>query len=374
MIAGLLAVCGLVAWLHGAVEPAPSSPAPASHGAPMPGTASPAPTSVPTPQPAIPRLPPRPEAPELHGRDTVDPCTAGWEPAIPAGYETVTADGITVAWLPGQAETPGPYDVAVKATAVAYLVNGLLGEAAALSGTPRRDQLVVIVYPSRDSFTAMTHAPTWTGGLYDGAVHLPAKPSAEFGVLLSTLRHEVMHAQLHSAVGCMPSWFNEGFAMYFADTPQANQWVKMLRSPDDFDLTSLEAPPPDDMPTDRVRRAYAESLAMIVFLIEHSGEPGLRTAVRTLRALAHESPRMGMDLWDRLYPGTGHRAVLDALAHKVFGVTAASELDSLWKGAICCHGLRTVSEFGCRPAPLRPDETTWFDDTSSPHAVCHKTW
>jgi len=37
----------------------------------------------------------------------------------------------------------------------------------------------------------------------------------------------------------MPSWFNEGLAMYFAGTPPARQWVRMLRSPDAFDLASL---------------------------------------------------------------------------------------------------------------------------------------
>lgn len=377
MIVGLLVVCGLVAWLRGAIEPtrAPGSAARAP-GAPKtattPVTTS---TSTTTSQPAIPELPPPPETPELHGHDTVDPCTAGWEAAIPAGYETAVADGITVAWLPGQVVNPGPYDVAVKPTAVAYLVNGLLEEAAALSGTQRRDRLVVILYPSRDSFTAMTHSPAWADGLYDGgAVRLAVQSSADLGVSISTLRHEVMHAQLHTAVGCMPSWFNEGLAMYFAGTPPARQWVRMLRSPDAFDLRSLEAPALDAMPGDRAERAYAESLAMIVFLVEHSGERGLQAAVGTLRASARESPHAGLDLWDRLYPGMGHRDVLDALAHKIFGVPLGSELDSLWKGALCCHGLRAVSELGCRGAPLRPDKTAWLDQASSPRAACYTTW
>ncbi len=66
--------------------------------------------------------------------------------------------------------------------------------------------------------------------------------------------------------------------------------------------------------------------------------------------------------------------MLDALAHKIFGVPLGSELDSLWKGAICCHGLRAVSELGCRGAPLRPDKTAWLDQASSPRAACYTTW
>ena len=378
MIVGLLVVCVLVGWLRSATEPARSPGSTADDPEKLKSATRTATTATQPPMPAtpaIPELPPPPEAPELHDHDTVDPCTAGWEATAPAGFETVAADGITVAWLPGQIVNPGPYDVAVKPTAVAYLVNGLLEEAAALSGTQRRDRLVVIIYPSRDSLMAMTHAPAWADGLYDGgAVRLAAQPSGDLGVSISTLRHEVMHAQLHAAVGCMPSWFNEGLAMYFAGTPPARQWVRMLRSPDAFDLTSLEAPALDAMPGDRAERAYAESLAMIVFLVEHSGEGGLQTAVQTLRATARPSPHAGLDLWQRLYPSTGHREVLDALAHKIFGVPLGSELDGLWKGAICCHGLRAVSELGCRGAPLRPDKTAWLDQTSSPRAACYTTW
>lgn len=377
MVVGLLAVCVLIGWLHGAIEPAraPSSTTQAPRAATTSTTPGMTSARTTSPLPATPELPPPPEAPELHGHDTVDPCTAGWEATAPAGFETVAADGITVSWLPAPAANPGPYDVAVKPTAVAYLVNGLLEEAAALSGTQRRDRLVVIVYPSRDSFTAMTHAPAWAEGLYDGgAVRLPAQPGGDLGVSISTLRHEVMHAQLHTSVGCMPAWFNEGLAMYVAGTPPARQWVRMLRSPDAFDLASLETPALDAMPGDRAERAYAESLAMIVFLVEHAGEGGLPAAVQTLRAARRESPRAGLDLWERLYPGTGHREVLDALARKVFGVPLGSELDSVWKGAICCHGLRAVSELGCRGAPLRPDKTAWLDQTSSPRAACYTTW
>ena len=378
MIVGLLGVCVLVGWLRSATEPARSPGSAADDPGRLKTATRTATTATQPPMPAtpaIPELPSPPEAPELHGHDTVDPCTTAWEAAVPAGYETVAADGITVAWSPGQIVNPGPYDVAVRPTAVAYLVNGLLEEAAALSGTQRRDRLVVIMYPSRDTFTAMTHAPAWADGLYDGgAVRLAIQPCADLGVSIATLRHEVMHAQLHTAVGCMPSWFNEGLAMYFAGTPPARQWVRMLRSPDAFDLTSLEAPALDEMPGDRAERAYAESLAMIVFLVEHSGEAGLPAAVGTLRAVTRGSQRTGLDLWARLYPGTGHREVLDSLAHKIFGVPLGTELDGLWKGAICCHGLRAVSELGCRGGPLRPDKTAWLDQTSSPRAACYTTW
>lgn len=377
MIVGLVGVCVGLWLLRSALDPA-APPAPARHAGATPRPASSAAMPVPMPPPAVPELPPPPEAPPLRGHDTVDPCTAGWEPAIPPGYATVMADGITVAWSPGEPGEPvrqGPYDVAVQPTAIAYLVNGLLEEAAALTGTVRRDHLTVIVDPSKDSFIARTGAPPWSDGIYDGgAVRLAARPTAELGAQITTLRHELMHAQLHTTAGCMPSWFNEGMAMYFAGTAPIRAWLKMLRSPDTFDLTALQIPSLAAMPSDRAERAYAESLAMIVFVVARAGEPGLAAAVRTLRAAAREAPRAGLDLWERLYPGAGHREVLDTLAHKVFGIALGSDLEAIFRGAVCCHGLRSVNELGCRGAPLRPDKTSWLDQTSSPRATCSATW
>jgi hypothetical protein len=378
VIVGLLGI-GVVLWLlRGALDPEPPAASTVRASvATRSGSSAAMPTTpaMPASQPAVPELPPAPEPPPLRGHDTVDPCTAGWEPAIPAGYDTVIADGITVAWLPGELTNPGPYDVALKPTAIAYLVNGLLEEAAQLTGTPRRERLTVIVDPSRESFLARSGAPAWSDGVYDGgAVRLEARPSAELGVQLPTLRHELMHAQLHATVGCMPSWLNEGLAMYFAGPPPIRPWLGMLRSPDAFDLTALEVPSLAAMPDDRAERAYAQSLAMIVFIVERTGEPGVRAAVGALKTLSRESPRGGMDLWEHLYPGAGNGVVLDALAHKIFGVTPGSELARIFQGAICCHGLRAVNELGCRGAPLRPDKTSWLDQTSSPRAVCSATW
>jgi len=376
VVVGLVGVCVVLWLLRGALDPAPSPPATVHAGAASrSGSSTPTPPPASTPQPAAPELLPPPEPPPLRGHDAVDPCTAAWEPAIPAGYATVIADGITVAWLPGEPVSSGPYDVALQPTAVAYLVNGLLEEAAALTGTLRRERLTVIVDPSKDSFLAHTGAPAWSEGEYDGgAVRLAVRSSAELGVVIATLRHELMHAQLHTTVGCMPAWLNEGLAMYFAGTAPIRPWIKMLRSPDTFDLTALQIPSLAAMPADRADRAYAESLAMIVFLVERSGPPGIPAAVHALRAASREAPRAGLDLWERLYPGAGHHEVLSALAHKIFGVALGSELDDVFKGAVCCHGLRAVNELACRGTPLRPDRTSWLDQTTTPRAACSATW
>lgn len=370
MIAGFLVIGALLWFLRGALEsPAPPPPAVARDGAvatsPVP------PTSAPVPQPRTFAAPPV-ARPDLGGHDTVDPCTAASDPVIPTGYDTLTVRDITVAWSPDKVVTPGPRDIAPSPTAIAYLVDGLLEEAAAFTATSRRDPLTVVVYPSNGELATQVHAPAWADGAYDGgAVHVPVRPTGELGVSIATLRHELMHAQLHAAVGCMPAWFNEGIAMYFAGSPPVREWMKMLRSPEVFELGALQGSTFAAMTADRAGRAYAASLAMIVFLVEQSGEDGIRAAVRTLQA-ARERDRLA--LWDRLFPGVDHRAVLHALAHKIFGVGLGNELDALLRAAVCCYGLNAVRELGCRTAPLGPGRSVWLDQSGSRVAICNATW
>ncbi len=302
----------------------------------------------------------------------IDPCTELVEPAVPPGFEVYAAQGITIAWSPA-APAAGPSDIPVRPLALAHLVAGLLEEAAQLTGTPRRAELAVIVYPSRDDFHASGKAPAWAGGLYDGAVRLPPEPRADLGVAMSTLRHEVMHAQLHAAVGCMPVWFNEGAAMYFAGTAPVRDWLELLRASAPLELALLEAPSLDEHATARVDRVYAQSLAMMMLAAERFGGPGLGPAVLAMSDANRGSPRDGHALWSRLHPAIDHAAVLDSLSRRIFGVPPG-ELDATLEGPICCHGLQRATELACRAAAPRPGRAAWTDDTTSPRASCRARW
>jgi hypothetical protein len=370
---GLLGICVALWLLRGAIEPGPPAAAPRTNSTATRPVSS---TGLPASPPSLPAAPePAPaEVSVLQEHGAVEPCTPSAEPTIPQGYDTVVVDGITVAWLPSEAGAQGPYDDAFRPTAVAYVVRGLLTEAATLTGTPRRERLTLVVYPTRRDLAAQKGAPAGVDGFYDGgAVRLFVRPGTDIGVSISRLRRELMHAQLHATAGCLPSWFTEGLVMYFTGLPPIRQWMAMLRSPDAFDLSSLQAANLTALPPKQTERAYAESLAMIVFLIEHSGG-GLPSAVQTIQAAMRESPRAGLDLWERMYPGAGHRAVLDTLARKIFGVPLGAELDGIFKGTICCHGLSEVTELRCRGTARRSDQTSWFDRTSSPHDLCDTTW
>lgn len=333
--------------------------------------------TIPTlgPRPVVPRsgrIPPPPfDASVQH---TVDPCTTPGEAEIPSGFESASAQGITVAWVPGEPISPGPTHVVLAPIAIAHLVGGLLEEAAQVTGTARRTELIVIIYRSAEEFRAATHAPTWAGGVYDGgAVRLIANPGEPLGVSLSTLRHEIMHSQLHAAVGCMPFWLNEGLAEYISGPPPLRDWIELMRSPGAFDLDSLRNPALIERAVD-ARRVYNVTLAMVLYIVDHGGQPALQQALRSVQGADIERV---VELWDKLHPRVNYAAVLDWLAHQIFD-RPLDQVTAIAEGPLCCHGLSDVNVLSCRAATTRPTTRTWIetwsDLSSAPRSLCRYKW
>lgn len=295
-------------------------------------------------------------APRLGGAllDSVDPCEPISEPAIPAELERVKAENVTVAWPPEMA--------AFEPLSLAHAVAGLLEEAALVTGTPRRNKLVVVLHASRDELQLSTGTPEWASGVYDGFVHVVNEPHTDFGVRIPTLRHEVMHAQLHAAAGCMPAWFNEGTAQYFSGRPSGAAWIKMLREHADFDLDALSVPTIVESPKEDAERLYAQSLAMVLYVVDRSGEDSLQDIVQELQDNgALDRRQHAKQLWRALHPNIDARAIRASLATRLFGAHEATDLESWLQGPVCCSGERRIADFRCRPDAAPP-----FDRTSEP--------
>lgn len=300
----------------------------------------------------------------LHG---ADPCDAVSEPEIPNDYETVTAEDVTVAW-------PITVDVA-EPTLLAHVVAGLLEEAALLTDSDRRAHLTVMLHPTLDELRKATGAPKWADGLYDGAVHVVAMPKRDFGVKLEALRHEVMHAQTHTAAGCSPAWFNEGTAMLFERRPPTDGWKRFVRDGVTIDFASLSVPSVAKSAVgkqdDDVDVAYAESLAMVLYAKEHTADDRLDSIVSALRSgPADQARERARSLWTTLHPRITEDHVRDWLAHRIYDVDSASMVRSALGNAYCCWGERRISTYACRATTPRPDKKLWFDDTFAPSATC----
>jgi hypothetical protein len=180
---------------------------------------------------------------------------------------------------------------------------------------------------------------------------MTALPRADLGVAIQTLRHELMHAQMHGAVGCTPFWFNEGLAQYFAGTVPIKDFVAIARG-EPFDLDTLRDPTVFDMKAENAARMYAVSLAMVLAIVHRRGDVGLRDAVRV--AQSAESVGAALDLWNRVMPSVAYDEVVETLAAKVFGTTPGPALGTV----LCCAHVRSPSEVSCRAPgsePPRPE-------------------
>ena len=372
---GLVALLLALAWWRfrgGGDEPAAPASAPVANREPVASTPAAPATPALTARPrSMRRTAPRAHAFDASTQHAVDPCTALVEPTVPAGYETFTARGVTIAWEPDAVAT-GAFDSPLRPSSLANLIAGIVEEAAQLSGTEPRTELTVIVDPTRDDYRTRTRAPAWSSGVYDGAVvRLFAGTGEDLGIALPTLRHEIMHAQLHAAVGCMPWWFNEGLAQYFASSPPMREWIAMLRGGDAFDLRALQDPAVRELATEAVSRSYAWSLAMVLYIVERAGEPGLRSAAAALHAADNE--QAAIEHWEKTYPGIGPTQILDLLATKLFAKPRRAELDAVLAGPLCCHGLRDLRTVACRATTARATTRPWFEGTA-PRALCENKW
>jgi len=297
-------------------------------------------------------------------RHTADPCGPVLPVHLPEDAASVTALGVTVTWPSGDPPI-------AETTAFAYLVAGLLEEAALLTGTTRREHVTVVVYPTEELFHQLSGAPAWADGLYSSAVHVPVSSRGDFDVRLTTLRHELMHAQLHSAVGCMPVWFNEGLASRFGGRPPRRAWLRMLRERQLIDFQTLEASSVDEASRGNVDIVYAQGLAMVLLLEERSPGDAIEDAVADLIARRGQPRSEVARLWSRRAPGVSERDVLSALSQRILGMPTGPALERQFRdNAACCYGTTKIQTFGCRWAPKQPDKHAWLDDSRLPYAHC----
>ena len=326
-----------------------------------------APAPAPATATATPPRTPRPT--NLEPTEAIDPCQPVEELEVPHGFERLDVNGITVAWQ--KDPKPLPSDNPLRPMLLAHAVAGALDEAAELTGTAPRSRLLVVVYNDMKDMHDATGAPAWAGGAYDGAVRLARNSAIELGVRLGALRHEVMHAQLHQAIGCMPTWLNEGLATYFSSEMALGGLFAMLRDRDLLDLHVLEARTFAGLAKDAATRAYWQAVAMVMYGIDHSDGATVAALVRRFGAVGAADPER-LAAWEKLYPGVDQSAVLDGVAKRVFGTT--SGVDALLRGPLCCWSVRDFSELGCRAPAVHEDREYWLDRTKAPVAACRSNW
>ena len=189
------------------------------------------------------------------------------------GYRRTRLEGLTVLYAP-EALT------AAQADQLALTIDRDLGEAAELTGLPRRRRLTVIVYPGRSELLAASCARSWSGGLYDGSLRLVAGSGPE-ALDWKAVRHETLHAQVSPWLPRAPAWFHEGLAQSFArQEPPRRLWREMVRSHAWAPFASLDGNFHDFETARDASLVYAQSYAMVDYLRDLRGDQAIRDAVR----------------------------------------------------------------------------------------------
>ncbi len=128
--------------------------------------------------------------------------------------------------------------------AVTRFVQDALGDLSRATGRPAPSGLRLVFHPSAESFRRETGESWWMAGrTRDGRIDLlPLSVLRERGTTDTTLRHELAHAVIGSALDGRAEWVKEGVAMYFAGEPppssllDGNNVPRRVRCPSDDDL------------------------------------------------------------------------------------------------------------------------------------------
>lgn len=217
---------------------------------------------------------------------------------IQKGYARVERGATTVLWPDGLLTTS-------QADEVLYQVNRALDDAARLSGTRRRDQLTVVVYPGRSELLAVTCVRSWTAGVYDGTLRLVAERGT---VDFKVLRHETLHAQVSRHASSAPRWFHEGLAQSFAEQAERRgRWSLMLKNRTYVPFSSLDGSFQVFEASDDAALAYTQSYAMVELMRSCGGDGAIARAIESFEngngteavlAQACGRPVTGNDLLD----------------------------------------------------------------------------
>lgn len=133
------------------------------------------------------------------------------------------------------------------------------------------ETISAILY-TKEQFRAITHAPGWAAGAYDGRIRIPVLGALRVpGELERVVTHEFVHAAINSiAPRGVPVWLNEGLATYFEPTNHAWLERRLRTAPQLLPVRTLESSF-GQLDGDDALLAYAQSWAAAGLLVQRLG-------------------------------------------------------------------------------------------------------
>ncbi|MBV8818205.1 MAG: hypothetical protein JO022_07590, partial [Acidobacteriaceae bacterium] len=145
----------------------------------------------------------------------------------------------------------------------------------------RTEERIVAILQSRQAYLKSTDAAEWSGGQYDGRIHvaLPEGGRLDSADMRRVLSHETVHACLANIPGRWPSWLHEGLAQKLSGdelSPAVQVQIRQMAA--NHALPRLEnlAQSWSRMSTSHARIAYSLALAAVNLLFENYAAYGIR--------------------------------------------------------------------------------------------------
>jgi hypothetical protein len=162
-------------------------------------------------------------------------------------------------------------------------------------GCQTKERIATIVQ-SRESYLRTTNAAEWSGGLYDGRIHVSLSEGETLGpATRRALAHEIVHACLAN-IGSFPAWLHEGLAQRLSGDTLSGAARQQLRSAIDAgSVPKLENISQNwsNMSPENARIAYNLALAAAEVLFENYAGYGIRNLLHNPQMMQQITP--GLD-------------------------------------------------------------------------------
>ena len=162
----------------------------------------------------------------------------------------------------------------------------------------RAEERIVTIVQSRDAYMKSTGAPEWSGGGYDGKIHIPIVDQKQAGASREVFAHELVHACLAN-MGSWPSWLHEGLAQRMSGRtapPGTVETIKLLARAGNLPKLSGLGQGWGGKSVSEAQLAYAISLVAVDLFFEFHSGMGIRNLLNNPAAL----PAITEDLDRRL--------------------------------------------------------------------------
>jgi tetratricopeptide (TPR) repeat protein len=152
-------------------------------------------------------------------------------------------------------------------------------------GNPPHDSILVTLY-TEQAFFDVTHAPSWSGAINDGKLHIPVSGlSSVTPELARVLKHELAHSFITKLSGARcPPWLHEGIAQLLEPKSlggDGHQLSLLFKAQQNIPLNALEGSF-SNFSGVQAYVAYAESLAAVSYINDSYGMGDIQRILQQL--------------------------------------------------------------------------------------------